>query len=375
MIIVFTSLNHGGILQFAYSLVESLQKMNEKTMLFIPDDSMKIESVIDDTSIIKYRKDKRLVYSKKLKKQMVALVDKLCVDTIIAVDDGIISQVFLSSLNKKYSLAITIHDTTAHPQNFNLKSRMVESLKNKLRYLVFRNVDVIVLLSKYSQSIFAQNYPMYAKKTYLLPLGSHMPNVSERIPNELINKEYSEKNSFALFFGRVDKYKGIDRLIEIYSFAEKQGINLPDLIIAGKWIGQSYKEYVHNEKIVIIDRYIDDNEMNWLFANAMYVLLPLIEASQSGILPIAYQCGLPVITSNVPGLTQYIEQGETGIICNDIHDFINAITYLSENQEVREKMGKKAREYYFTHLEWINNLKGLLVALNNKKRNGKYQDE
>jgi hypothetical protein len=39
--------------------------------------------------------------------------------------------------------------------------------------------------------------------------------------------------------------------------------------------------------------------MLYLIRNALTVVLPYIEASQSGVTPIAYHFGVPVITSNV----------------------------------------------------------------------------
>ena len=60
----------------------------------------------------------------------------------------------------------------------------------------------------------------------------------------------------------------------------------------------------------------------------------------------AMACGLPVVTTDGSALTELIEHGETGFLCekDNIEDFIQTIQYLKQNPEQCIAIGKKARD-------------------------------
>lgn len=57
----------------------------------------------------------------------------------------------------------------------------------------------------------------------------------------------------------------------------------------------------------------------------------------------AMYCGLPLVTSNIRGLVDVMEDGVTGYLCNpeDAKAFANKIKVIMENEELRKSMGKK----------------------------------
>lgn len=60
----------------------------------------------------------------------------------------------------------------------------------------------------------------------------------------------------------------------------------------------------------------------------------------------AMYCGLPLVTSNIRGLTDVMENGVSGYMCNpkDTKGFAKGIKKLKENPEMRKKMGEHNRE-------------------------------
>lgn len=60
----------------------------------------------------------------------------------------------------------------------------------------------------------------------------------------------------------------------------------------------------------------------------------------------AMYCGLPLVTSNIRGLTDVMENGVSGYTCNpeDVKGFAKGIKQLKENQEMRKKMGVHNQE-------------------------------
>jgi glycosyltransferase involved in cell wall biosynthesis len=66
--------------------------------------------------------------------------------------------------------------------------------------------------------------------------------------------------------------------------------------------------------VIIVDKYIPNEEVGLYFSAADVVVLPYISASQSGIIQIAYGFNRPVITTDVGGLPDVVEDGVTGFI-------------------------------------------------------------
>jgi glycosyltransferase involved in cell wall biosynthesis len=67
------------------------------------------------------------------------------------------------------------------------------------------------------------------------------------------------------------------------------------------------------DRLTIVDRYVDDEEVPSFFAAADLVVLPYRRSSASGPLHIAMSCGLPVVTTSVGGLVE-ATAGYTGAV-------------------------------------------------------------
>lgn len=125
---------------------------------------------------------------------------------------------------------------------------------------------------------------------------------------------------YMLFFGRIDQYKGVDILIDAYeqSEARKDGVRL---VIAGKG-NIAHDKSKLSEDIVLLNRYIDNNELANLIRHCSFVVLPYLSATQSGCVMSAFAFNKPIIATRVGDLPKEVVDGETGLICNpnDIDD-------------------------------------------------------
>lgn len=121
-----------------------------------------------------------------------------------------------------------------------------------------------------------------------------------------------------LFFGNIRPYKGLDLLIRSLSLLP------PDLTwelrVAGEFYGNE-RELKRLARQLGVDRsiqwesrYIPDQEVAEHFRWASVLVAPYREASQSGVVPVAYQFELPVITTRVGGLPEVVRHLETGLL-------------------------------------------------------------
>jgi glycosyltransferase involved in cell wall biosynthesis len=93
-----------------------------------------------------------------------------------------------------------------------------------------------------------------------------------------------------------------------------------------------------------------------LFQEASLVVLPYIDGSQSGVIPMAYAFSKPVVTTNVGSLPENVDDGITGYIVppRDSQKLAEAIIDLLINSEKRKKMGMNAFKKTQEELAWKN---------------------
>ncbi|MEZ4654256.1 MAG: glycosyltransferase, partial [Candidatus Eisenbacteria bacterium] len=70
-----------------------------------------------------------------------------------------------------------------------------------------------------------------------------------------------------------------------------------------------------SEAVVLEDGYVPNERVGLAFSAADVVVLPYRSATQSGIVPIAYQLERPVICTDVGGLAEVVVHERTGLVC------------------------------------------------------------
>jgi len=121
-----------------------------------------------------------------------------------------------------------------------------------------------------------------------------------------------------LFFGKIRKYKGLSLFLEALSHIKDK---IPfKATIAGEFYVAPvpYRKAAErmglSEHLTWRERYIPNEEVPGLFRRADLVVLPYLEATQSGVVPVAYQFEVPVIASDVGGLSEVVLEGRTGYL-------------------------------------------------------------
>jgi len=128
-----------------------------------------------------------------------------------------------------------------------------------------------------------------------------------------------EEETLFLFFGYVRPYKGVDLLLDALSRLEAAGPPWR-AIVAGEWYVDRASADARVARpplagrVHIVDRYVPDDEAAALFAACDVVVLPYRDATQSGVVPLAWAHGRPVVTTAVGGLPDAVEDGATGLL-------------------------------------------------------------
>jgi len=139
-----------------------------------------------------------------------------------------------------------------------------------------------------------------------------------------------------LFFGLVRSYKGLDVLLEAFARSIRR---IPaTLLVVGEFYERKERYAARIEElgigksVIIIDRYVPDEEVEKYFMACDVVALPYLSATQSAIVQVAYSFDLPVIVTSVGGLPEVVENGSTGYVVppNDAEALAGAIVEFFE---------------------------------------------
>jgi glycosyltransferase involved in cell wall biosynthesis len=237
------------------------------------------------------------------------------------------------------ALVTTMHDVAYHPGD-----RMSQHVPRCfVDHLLARSDNVIVHGDALKREA-VHRYPGLAARLRVLP------HLQLRRYIEIADRAGMRRDTDPvvriLFFGRIFAYKGLDVLIRsIPRVVERHpGIRV---IIAGE--GDSmigYRQIILEPALFDIrNRHIPDDETASLFTDADIVVLPYLEASQSGVLAIANAFGKPVIVTDVGELGRSVEHDRTGLVIppGDADALADAIALLAADKALRDRLGAAGR--------------------------------
>jgi glycosyltransferase involved in cell wall biosynthesis len=174
--------------------------------------------------------------------------------------------------------------------------------------------------------------------------------------NNYVNRENSTLK--ILFFGIVSKYKGINDLLTAAELLYDRKVDFL-LTIAGMKVDFEFSidEKLRNN-VKHIDRFVQESEIPSLFSNCDIVVQPYIEVSQSGVAPLSFGFGKPVIVTNIGSFTEIVEDGYNGFLVspNSPYEIADKLEYLFRNKDVLNNLGKSAKLTYENKISWNKNI-------------------
>jgi glycosyltransferase involved in cell wall biosynthesis len=154
----------------------------------------------------------------------------------------------------------------------------------------------------------------------------------------------------ALFFGRLERYKGLSTLLAAWSTLVDHAAGLPPfrLIIAGPGSLESPWSASLPPGVELRNRLIDDDEALALFRDCSLLVLPYQDATQSALIPAAYYFARPVIVTRVGALPEYVEEGRTGWVIppEDPSQLAATLSAALSAPERLRQMGAAGRDWY-----------------------------
>ncbi|KQS99308.1 hypothetical protein ASG42_28170 [Rhizobium sp. Leaf391] len=158
-----------------------------------------------------------------------------------------------------------------------------------------------------------------------------------------------------LFFGRIEKYKGLEVALDAIDILERA--NIPcRLIVAGRGseltrLGPRLQTHPF---VKLIPGYLSYTELVSLIQKTSCVLMPYLDATQSGVLAAAFAGGRPVIASDVGGISELVRHNENGLLVapNDAKALAEQMKLFLSSQAISEKLAVGARKAAANELSW-----------------------
>jgi glycosyltransferase involved in cell wall biosynthesis len=192
-----------------------------------------------------------------------------------------------------------------------------------LRYLI-RSTDHYVVHSEWDKDRLGAKFSLDPARVTVIPhgpypiYGNSQPPVNRKTPAPAptpavppaVVAPNGEEEVTILFFGTIRPYKGAEDLVEAFNLLPRDGSIRWRLLAVGEtWEGwelpaEKIRASAFADDIEFVNRYVTDSELPALFDRADIVALPYHRASASGPLHMTMHHGLPVVVTNVGGLSE-----------------------------------------------------------------------
>lgn len=206
-----------------------------------------------------------------------------------------------------------------------------------------RRCNAIGTVSEYWKEYLTTIVPR--DKVWLIP----NPVESEKFYNEKTGGR-EENKAAILFAGHITNHKGIHDLLEAVHKYHDSFRNSKVVIIGDGDLLEECRNRVKEDQLVDIVSflgYVSEEEKIRLFKKSDIFVLPShVDALPVAVLE-AMSAGMPVVATNVGGIPSMVHEGKTGFLVSpgDVETLARRILQLVENPEMRNEMGKRAREF------------------------------
>ncbi|STD53406.1 glycosyltransferase family 4 protein [Empedobacter falsenii] len=319
---------------------EILGMKNNVKLQFFKTYITKLEFLFTLFNIFKYRKIAQTI--------KIYNPDALYIPMISLINPGILF--FIKSIKIYY----TLHDPIEHVGEKN-------SFVELIRKYELKKSDKVILLNNFFRGYVQDHYKIHSNNIIVIPHASFFSNT---FPS--LNSEFKKK---FLFVGRIEEYKGIGLLLEALSqiIETKKDIVLT---IAGRGDLSKFKNQISalSNNLLIDNRWLTNEEIDSLIQENDFVVLPYLDASQSGVVPVVFANKRFVIVTNKGALSEQVPEGMGYVVNADAKSLAEKILkiYNLDFKEVT-KINNNAYDYAFENLTWDASAKILMNSINKDK--------
>lgn len=144
--------------------------------------------------------------------------------------------------------------------------------------------------------------------------------------------------------GRIQKYKGVGRGVEALRVMTEAGIEAT-MEVWGSGDPRIIEELKAESDITVREGWIPDEFLPVLVRQFDIILVPYLEASQSGIVSVAQSQGVPTVVTPVGSLAEQVTETNSGLVAASTSaiDIADALIALTRDEDLRVALGDNGR--------------------------------
>ncbi len=218
---------------------------------------------------------------------------------------------------------------------------------------LYDRFDAIVVHSEHGRSRLIEELAVDPERVQVIPHGvfTHLAQASAdaRLSAPASPPPFQTDALVVLCFGLMRPYKGIDVLLEAW-----REIEHAELWIAGMpRMDISALRAAAPPRVRFVARFIGDDELPAYFERADLVVLPYLQADQSGVLFTALAFGKPLLLSDVGGFPELASTGAARVVAaGDARALANALAELLGDRAALTEMCVRARAAAHGRYSW-----------------------
>lgn len=346
--------SHDGGITVAHNLAVNMAKRNNEVSVFTTSiDSKDSIETYKNMSIYRYGTNFRIehhnvsfnLFRKSIKHQ---------VDIVHAHGGNFIAELaaLRHAKREKIPYVLTYHGDAVETYGGIIRRFCVSFYIKHLLNRVLSYADVIISPSEYyiNESRFLGKY---RDKIVVIPNGINLSDFDIGYSKGMCREKLGLPldGSIILFIGNIVPYKGPDVLVNAMSRIVKAETDV-ELVFVGKGVMREELEMLSKklgvEKNVKFTGFVEDGLKPLYYKAADVFCLPSTMSTESfGIVNLeAMACGIPIVASKIGGIPSVVKDRENGLLVppRNSEALADAIIYLLENEDVREKMGENGRK-------------------------------
>ena len=241
--------------------------------------------------------------------------------------------------------------SASKPNRSRIKKPIILYYTPTLERFSVKFVNHIITVSNDDRNKFIEKYGVNPEKITAIPSGTNIININSLEKRSKVREELSirPEEIIVVFHGTYaypPNKEAIDLIIDYIAPKIEKLFNDVKFVIAGKDVPEFERDNLKGVGFV-------DNLHSFLNASDI-AIVPLLRGGGTKLKILDYMgVGLPIVTTKkgIEGINA--KNGEHAIIVDDVNEeFINAIKYLVNNEEERERIGANARRLAEEEYDW-----------------------
>lgn len=228
---------------------------------------------------------------------------------------------------------------------------------------ILTSADKVIAHNNVSKKELVSKIALSTANVSVVPHGNYLDSI-DVLPDKIVARkllELAPNDKVLLFFGQIKEVKGLDILLRSLPVVIDRHPNLK-LIIAGKVWKDAFSNYEKiiseeglNGHVISHIRYIPDEGVANYYRAADLIVLPYRKIYQSGVLLMAMSYKVPVLVSNIPGMTEVVVEGKNGYVFeseNVANLSLRLIDILSDTEGL-VRIGESGFETVSKDYDWL----------------------